>query len=313
MTRPFRFGVHARDRLPGLSWADTARKVEDLGFSTLKLPDHFQDQLAVTPALAVAAEVTTTLRLGAEVFGNDYRHPVVLAQEMATLDVLSGGRIEIGLGAGWLRSDYEQAGMAYDRPGVRIERMAEAVEVIYGLFGPEPLDYRGKHYTIGGLNGMPKPVQARPPLLIGGGGPKMLGVAAQYADIVGVNPDLRAGEIGPEIVADVTAERFDAKLGWVRDAAGDRISQIELSVLVNSAQITSGGKATRDALRATAELFGRTPKDVAGTPMVLIGSPPELADTLRQRRERWGFSYIVVQSSDDLDAFSTVIEELDGE
>ena len=277
------------------------------------MPDHFDDQLAVVPALAAAAAATTTLRLGSMVFGNDYRHPLLLAQEMATLDVLSGGRLELGLGAGWMRTDYEEAGIAYDRPGVRIERLEEAVEVIYGLFSPDPLNYSGRHYAVTNHDGLPKPVQARPPLCLGGGGPKMLALAARLADIVGVNPTLRSGEIGEDAIADVTAERFDAKIEWVRDAAGDRLDQIELSVLVQSTQFTGDRRAAQEALEATGAMFGYSAKQVAATPMLLIGSPEEIADTLRERRERWGFSYAIVQSDTDLDAFAAVIEELDGE
>lgn len=313
MTHPFRFGVLTRGPLPDLSWADTARKIEGLGFSTLNMPDHFGDQWAVAPALAAAAAATSRLRLGPLVFGNDYRHPLLLAQEMATLDVISGGRLELGMGAGWMRSDYDASGIPYDRPGLRIERLVEAVEVVYGLFSPEPCDYSGEHYEIGDHYGQPKPVQPRPPLLIGGGGPKMLGVAARHADIVGVNANLKAGKITEETLLDLTAERFDEKLSWVREAAGDRYEQVELHVLVQTAQITAGGAATREALEVIASFVGRPPDAVGASPMLLVGSPAEIADTLRERRERWGFNYISVQDSVDLEAFSAVIGILDGE
>ncbi len=278
MSRPFRFGVQLSNADQAMSWVDTARKLEDGGWSTLVMPDHFEDQLAVVPALAAAAEATSSLRLGALVFGNDYRHPVVLAKEMATLDVLSAGRVELGLGAGWMRTDYEMAGMSYDRPGLRIERLVESLTIIRGLFGDGPVNFEGDHYNITNMEGWPKPVQSPMPVHIGGGGKRMLGVAARHADIVAVTANLKAGEIGADAVADITAERFDEKLGWVRNAAGDRFDGLELSVLVMSTQVTDDRAG---AFGGTAELFGMSPEAVAETPMLLVGSTAEIADTLR--------------------------------
>ncbi len=300
--------------LAGRTWAQSAKHVEDLGFSTLVVPDHFDDQLAVGPALADVAAATTTLRLGALVYGNDYRHPVMTAKEVATLDVLSNGRVELGLGAGWKRIDYDESGMPYDRPGVRIDRMLESIEIIQGLLGDGPVTFAGEHYTINGLEGLPKPVQSHVPLVIGGGGPRMLRIAGRHADIVGVNANLRSGEVGLETMQDVlSAERFDQKLQWVREGAGDRFDQLEINILLQSVQVTSGGAATSEALEATAALFAQPASVIAEIPLTLIGSPAEIADALRQRRERWGFSYIVLQGDSDLDAFSAVISELDGE
>ena len=313
MTHPFRFGVEMKTPLPGLTWAQSARRLEELGFSTLVVPDHFDDQYAVGPALAAAAAATTTLRLGALVYGNDYRHPVMVAKEVATLDVLSGGRMDLGLGAGWKRVDYEEAGLPYDRPGVRIDRMVESLQIIKGLLADGPVTFEGEHYTIRGLEGLPKPVQSPVPVVIGGGGRRMLTLAARHADIVGVNANLRSGEIGLDAINDVMPDRFDTKLEWVRDAAGDRFDQLELNLLVASMQITGGGKATIEAVEATGAMFGMPSGTVADVPMLLIGSPPEIADTLRRRRERWGFSYMVVQGDSDLAAFAAVISELDGE
>lgn len=309
MTHPFRFGLQLTAPAPGMSWADTARKLEDTGWSSLVMPDHFEDQLAVGPALAVAAEATSTLRLGALVFGNDYRHPVVLAKEMATLDVLSDGRMEFGLGAGWMRTDYDKAGMVYDRPGVRIDRMLESLEIIRGLFGDGPVDFAGEHYTISGLNGLPKPVQSPPPVLIGGGGKRVLSIAGREADIVGVTANLRAGEVGPDALEDTTVERFDEKLGWVRAAAGDRFDDIELQVLVMSTQVTDDRTT---ALEGTGAVFGLSPEATAAMPMLLIGSAGEIAETLQERRERWGFSYVVVQDHATIDALAPVVAELTG-
>ena len=314
MTHPFRFGAEVRLPLPGLTWAQTAQRVEGLGYSNLVVPDHFQDEFAPGPALAAAAAATTTLRLGAHVYGNDYRHPVMLAKETATLDVLSNGRMDLGMGAGWMRSDYEEAGLDYDRPGVRIDRLIESLHIVRGLLGDGPVTFEGDHYTIRGMEGLPKPVQSPVPLVIGGGGRRMLSLAARHADIVGVNANLRSGEIGIDAINDVMPARFDEKLGWVRDAAGDRFGDLELNVLVASVQFTEGGRATSAAIEATAAMFDKAVEEVADSPLLLIGSAAEMAETLRQRRQRWGFNYIVLQTENcDLAAFADVISELDGE
>src|SRR5437762_11989578 len=167
--RKFRFGVQASSAGSAAEWATLARKAEDLGYSSLFLPDHFGDQLAPIPAMMAAADATTDLKVGALVFDNDYKHPVVLAKEIATIDVLSGGRVEFGIGAGWMNTDYEQSGIPKDRDGVRIARMVEGLEVCKALWSDEPCTYKGEHYTITALDGLPKPVQRpHPPVLIGG-------------------------------------------------------------------------------------------------------------------------------------------------
>ncbi|MDE0163065.1 MAG: TIGR03621 family F420-dependent LLM class oxidoreductase [Acidimicrobiaceae bacterium] len=315
MTHPFRFGVELKGPMPGLTWPQTARRVEELGFSNLVVPDHFDDQYAVGPALAAAAAATTTLRLSALVYGNDYRHPVMVAKEVATLDILSGGRMDLGLGAGWKRVDYDEAGLEYDRPGVRIDRMVESLQIIRGLFEDGPVTFEGEHYTIRGLEGLPKPLQSPVPVAIGGGGRRMLTLAGRHADIVGVNANLRSGEIGLDAMNDVLGgDRFDTKLEWVREAAGDRFDHLVLNVLIASWQITEGGRATTEAVEATAAMFGQPARTVAEIPLLLIGSPAEIADTLRRRRERWGFSYMVLGADNTgIEAFAPVISELDGE
>ncbi|MDH4171740.1 MAG: TIGR03621 family F420-dependent LLM class oxidoreductase [Acidimicrobiia bacterium] len=308
MAKPFRFGIQLANPAPGLTWADTARRAEDAGIDTLFMPDHFEDQLAPIPALATAAAATTDLKVGALVLGNDYRHPVVLAKELATIDVLSGGRMEIGIGAGWMRTDYEQAGIDYDRPGERIERLTEAVEVIRGCMGPEPFSFEGVHYQVTSYDGRPKPIQDRPDLLIGGGGRRMLGVAARLADIVGVTANLRAGEIGPDAVANSVAASFDEKLGWVREAAGDRFDQLELSSLTLDLQVTND----RDAVLAgMAELFGIDVDAAAEVPMLLVGTIEQICETLEARRERWGFSYPVLQGT-DFEVLGQIVSRLGG-
>src|SRR4051794_19658942 len=249
LERPFRFGVQCSSPPSPTagSWAALARRCEDLGYSTLPVADHFGHQLAPVPAIMAAADATTTLRVGALVFGNDYRHPVVLAKEAATLDVLSGGRFELGLGAGWMTTDYERAGLPLDRPGVRIERMVEALEVITRLWSTEPCTFHGRHYDVEGLDGLPKPVQApRPPILIGGGGRRVLTVAGQWADVVGLNFALTKGVIDESAGPNGTAEATEQKIGWIRDAAGARFDEIELQVRVHLAVVTDD----RDAVAA---------------------------------------------------------------
>src|SRR6056297_2534183 len=213
--KPFRFGVQLSTAATGGEWAETARRVETLGYDVATMPDHFGGQLAPMPALQAVLDATTTLRAGALVFDNDYRHPAILAKELATMDVLSDGRVEIGLGAGWMISDYEQLGIPYDRPGVRIDRFVEGLTVIRKAMEPGPFDFTGGHYTISGYDGLPKPVQTPPPLLIGGGGTRMLTIAAQHADIVGVNGTLAAGVIGPEAIDTMTADATAAKVAVV--------------------------------------------------------------------------------------------------
>ncbi len=313
MTHPFRFGALLKRPLEGLGWAESARKVEQLGYDTLVVPDHFDDQLAVGPALTAAAAATTTLRLGTLVYCNDYRHPVMLAKEVATLDVLSGGRIEFGLGAGWKRVDYTQAGLDHDPPGTRIDRMVESLEIVRALFADGPVNHEGVHYTLRDLEGLPKPVQSPLPLVIGGGGQRMLTIAARHADIVGVNANLRSGETGLDAINDVLPERFDIKLEWVREAAGDRFEQLELNVLA-TAQVTEGGSATSKAVESVAAMFNQPADVVAEVPVLVIGSPTEIADVLRERRKRWGFSYMVLHAENtDIVAFSEVLNELAGE
>ncbi|MDH3708192.1 MAG: TIGR03621 family F420-dependent LLM class oxidoreductase, partial [Acidimicrobiia bacterium] len=302
----FRFGLQLADAAPGLSWADTARRVEDAGFSTLFMPDHFGDQLSPIAALAAAATATTELRVGALVFGNDYRHPIVLAKELATIDVMSSGRVEIGLGAGWMRTDYEQSGMAYDRPGTRIERLEEAISVVRGCMAPGPFSFAGTHYQVADYDGLPKPVQSPPPLLIGGGGERMLTLAATQADIVGVTANLRAGEIGPDAVADTVADAYDQKLEWVRTAAGDR--EPELSSLTMHLEHTDDRTS---ALEGVSALFGISPDAAAQTPALLVGTVDEICADLEARRDRWGFNYPVLQGH-DFDTFTEIIDRLSG-
>jgi probable F420-dependent oxidoreductase len=309
MPHPFRFGVQASSATNRSEWVELARRVESHGYSTLTLPDHLNDQVAPVPAVMAAADATTTLRVGGLVLDNDFKHPVVLAKELATIDLLSDGRLEIGIGAGWMRADYDTAGIPYDPPGVRIDRMEEAVRLIKALLSPNTVNFHGRHYQVTALDGWPKPVQQpRPPILIGGGGRRLLGIAAREADIVGINGTLTAGAIGPEALGTMRAAAVDKKVPWIREAAGDRFGAIELNVRAFFVSVTNTREGTASGL-ATALGFGV--EEILATPFALIGSPPQLVEDLVARRERWGFSYVIV-GAEDADAFAPVVAELSG-
>lgn len=295
--------------MTGREWSELARRVEDRGYSVLTMPDHFDDSMAPMPALTAAAAVTSTLRVGALVFDNDYKHPVVLAKELATLDVLSDGRLEIGLGAGWMATDYEQSGIPYDPPGVRVDRFEEGMEIIRRCLAGDTFDFSGEHYTIRGFRGTPLPVQRPcPPVLIGGGGKRVLSYAARHADIVGINATMTAGHVGGEALSTMTAEAVDAKVDIVRQAAGARFDQIEMNIRTFLVNITDDRAA---ASQAIAEMVGFSAEQVTSTPFALVGPPSALVDDLLARRDRWGFSYIIV-GQDDVDAFAPVVAELTG-
>jgi probable F420-dependent oxidoreductase len=307
--RPFRFGVQASKSADANEWTSLARRVESLGYSTLTMPDHFDDQLAPVPALMAAATATETLRVGGLVWDNDYKHPVVLAKELATMDVLSGGRLEIGLGAGWLATDYMQSGIPFDSNRVRVDRFEEGLAVIKGALSGEPFSFAGDHYTITDLTGTPRPVQSpRPPILVGGGGKRVLSIAAREADIVGINGTLAAGEVGPEAIASMTAAAVDTKIEIVRNAAGDRLADIEFNIRAFMVRVTDDRDAVVEQIAGFVQV---EPRLVAESPFALIGAPAHLVDDLLRRRERWGFSYVIV-GADDVEAFAPLVAELAG-
>lgn len=306
--RRFRFGVQLSTAASGEEWAALARKVEDLGYDVLHLPDHFGDQLAPVPAMMAAAAATTTLKVGTLVFDNDYKHPVVLAKEMATIDRLSGGRVEVGLGAGWMRSDYEQSGIPYDPPATRVDRFEEGLTVLKGLLAPGPFSFAGEHYTVTELEGLPRPVQAPPPIIVGGGLRRMLTIAGREADIVGINPTIPNGAVDADAARSGTAELTDQKLEWVRAGAGDRYDDLEINLLTFGCFVTDDRTALADQF---APLFGLTPAQLLEFPHVLAGTVEEICDDLIARRERWDASYIVVQT-DALDAMAPVVARLAG-
>ena len=307
--RPFRFGVMAAKARSSVEWAETARKAESLGYSALLMPDHFGDQLSPVPALATAAAVTASLRIGTLVFANDFRHPAVLAKETATLDLLSDGRLEVGVGAGWMTEDYTWTGIAHDRAGLRIDRMIESIAVLRGLWGDDAFSFEGEHYTVTGMNGLPKPVQAGgPPIIVGGGAKRVLSTAARLADIVGVNPNVGEGKVGPEAIASMSADATDEKLGWVRDAAGDRFDDIEISILKFVTIVTDD----RDVVAGkVGGAMGMDAETLLASPHTMVGSVEQIADDLVEQRERWQGSYVTVQS-DALEAFAPVVAVLAG-
>jgi probable F420-dependent oxidoreductase len=283
--------------------------VESLGYSAFYVPDHFGEQFGPIAALMAAADATTSLRVGALVFDNDYRHPVVLAKEVATLDVLSDGRFDFGLGAGWLKSDYEQSGIPYDPPGVRIERMEEGLGIIKGLLAGGPFSFVGKHYRITSAEGYPSPVQKpHPPIVIGGGGRRMLQIAAREADIVNVNFDLREGRASRATARTGTADATEEKLAWIREAAGTRFEQIELSAYVMVANITEDAGSLAGALAGG---IGMEAAAVLDMPHLIIGTVVEVVEALQRRRERYGFSYVILPG-EAAESFAPVVERLSG-
>jgi len=310
--RKFRFAAQLGSAPEGTahSWAEQARKAEDLGYSALLMPDHFGDQLAPVPALAAVAAATSTLRMGALVFGNDYRHPVVLAKEAATLDVLSEGRFELSLGAGWMRTDYDEAGMTYDTPAVRVDRFEESVQVIQGLLRTDgPFDFHGAHYEVRGHTLTPRPVQRPgPPLIIGGGGKRVLSFAARHADIVSINPNLREGTGGVETAADTTPARTRTKVSWVREAAGARFDDLELNALIGFVLVTDDAQSLAEGM---APAFGIDPSDALHVPVALVGTLDEMAEELRWRREEYGISYWSIES-DAWETLAPVVSQLAG-
>lgn len=306
---PFRFTVQVHGPPSSVEFAELARRAEGLGYDTLTVSDHFSDQLAPVPAAMAAADATSTLRVGWLVLGNDYRHPVIVAKEAATVDVLSAGRLVLGLGAGWMTSDYESAGIPLDGPGRRIERLAESITVIKGLMADGPFDFVGTHYRITGLDGQPLPSQRpHPPILVGGGGRRVLSLAAREADIVGLNVDLRHGTIDDRAYPNGTAEATDEKLRWIREAAGERFDSLELQTRIHLAAVTEEPEALVESL---APRFGLTTGQAWETPHALLGPPSLIVETLRERRERWGISMIGL-SADAMEPMAPVVAELAG-
>jgi probable F420-dependent oxidoreductase len=274
------------------------------------MPDHFGDvELAPMVAISIAAAATTSLRIGTLVLGNDYKHPAVVAKEAATLDLLSDGRVELGLGAGWQTTDYDALGLALDPPATRVARLEEAIAVVKGCWGPGPFTFSGEHYRITDYEGLPKPVQQpHPPLLIGGGAPRVLRLAGREADIISVNPNLRSGVVDTSVVQSSLAAETARKIEWIRQGAGARYDDIELQVRCFFAAITDDARGLAESV---APSFGISVEDALEASVALVGTVDEVCETLQRRREQWGVSCIVL-NGDCYRDFAPVVARLAG-
>lgn len=304
---PFRFALQVSTAASPAAWKDLARKTEDLGYSTLYVPDHLGDQWAPMVALTLAAEATTDLKVGTLVLDNDFRHPVLLAKEAATLDLVTEGRFECGMGAGWMTDDYAQSGIPMDPPSVRIARLAESLDIMQSLWSTGRATFSGEHYTVNNAVCSPMPrTPGGPPLVIGGGSKRILTLAGQRAEIVSIVPSLAAGVIGPEMAAEAVVDKYAERVAWARAAAGDRELELQawttfVAVVPNAAEL----------LEKVAPAFGVTAEQLAAAPIALVGTVEEIIETLRKRREELGFSYIVVHEG-EMEALAPVIAALAG-
>ncbi|HET8785062.1 MAG TPA: TIGR03621 family F420-dependent LLM class oxidoreductase [Candidatus Limnocylindrales bacterium] len=313
--RPFQLMVGSTGAADGTTVAEQARWAESVGFTHVAVHDHLYARHAPMPLLATVAAVTERVGLCPLVLNNDLRHPAVLAQELASLDVLSGGRVVVGVGAGWNQPEYAATGIEFDRPGTRIDRMLESIAILRGLFADGPFSYQGRFYTITDMDGGPKPVQKpHPPFLVGGTREKVLRVAAREADIVGL--DLRQRG---EAILDAFEARTEARIGWIRDEVGDRIGSIDINVLraIGDLSVTNEPlKVAGDVARALEARTGVaiSARDVLESPFSMIGSVPELVEKLRTLRQRWGINSFLVGWFDDeaIRDIAPVIEQLAG-
>jgi len=307
--RRLRFAVQLLGAPDGSAWASLAKKAEELGFDVVSLPDHLGEQFAPLPALTAAACATTRLRLSMFVLANDMRHPGVLAKEVATLDVLSGGRVELGLGAGWDQGEYAALGIPFDRPSVRIARLEESVRAIRALLAGEAVSAQGDHYRLQGLSVRPGPVQpGGVPIVLGGGGRKMLSLAGRLGDIVSVATENNGRNdpsvLGPGLRRSAVADQ----VSWVRQAAGGRFDQIELNLRVRMASIGCDREAEA---RTAAEGTDCSADDLLGSPFFLLGRVDEVADQLLRTRDELGISYFTV-SQRHMDEMAPVVARVAG-
>ncbi len=305
----FRFGVQLSAASNAKEWVAIAQRIESLHYSSIMVPDHFDSQLSPISALSFAAAATKEVNVGTLVASNDYRHPVVLAREVATLAALSGGRVELGIGAGWLKADYDSSGLVLDHPGIRVARLKESVEIMRSMFLGERIDFDGEYYKVHGSTAYPElPEEHRPRLTIGGGGKKVLDLAARYADVVGVNPNLSFGAVGVELLVEAAPERFDEKVTHVRERLGYYGRSAELQCLSFVCEVVNDRKSW---ISGAAAAFSVDADAVSGLPIVLVGSVEQLIDQLETSRERYGFSYWVIHQK-EIEAFAPVVEALSG-
>jgi probable F420-dependent oxidoreductase len=321
VTRPIRFGFTGGASSKKAKLLESARTVEALGYSTYGLADHFVRPFAPLIAGQAVADATTTLRITQTVLAQDFREPAVLAKELATLDVFSDGRLQVGLGAGWLQQEYEDASMRFESASVRIERLEETAIILTGLFGDEPFSFPGAHYRIHELQGRPTPVQRpRPPIMIGGGGKKVLGVAARQADIVQLMPSNRGGRTSLD-PSQFSAPAIEEKIGWIRDAAGSRFDDIELSAqLIECAVTDRPQQHLSDLAERIAGVIehmggGRIDlgeDDLRRCPIVAVGPLDEVCEQLVDTRDRYGISYFTAPIEARPEALDSVVERLAG-
>ena len=310
--RPFRFAAGIRHTTNRTEFIDQVRAIEDLGYDALMLSDHLVDQFAPIAALGVAAAVTTRLRLGTFVFNNDLRHPVVLAQEMATLDRLSDGRLELGIGAGWNVPEYESTGIRFDPGEVRIDRLGEAVSILKGVFSDGPVDFQGRFYRVKGLGDLPRPVQRpHPPFFIGGGSPKLLRFAAQNAQIVGIAP--RVLKDGKADIKGCKLEGSARKVQIIREAAGERLAELEINTYPSlGSKVTDDPRGSARELRERGRLRGveLSEEEILGSPHVFVGTVEGLVEKFQSLRERLGINHFFV--GEDYREFAPVVDRLRG-
>ena len=305
--RPFRFAITAHRARSGADWRAKARRIEALGYDTLLITDHLTAQFATVPALMAALDATTTLRVGSFVFANDYRNPVMLAKEIATLDVLSDGRIDFGLGAGWKTRDYAMLGIPYDPPGVRVSRFIEAVRLIDRLLTEEEVDFTGTYYRVRGASILPRPVQRpRPPFMIGGGGPRVLGFAARHADIVAFIPKMSSR--GRPNVREGTMGGTARRIARVREVAKDRLDRIDLNVVAFDAGVIGRSRSFAEGASTLLKAGGTALVD---TPHALYGTPDSIRRKLIERRERYGINYYALPEQ-AMEALAPIVAELRG-
>jgi probable F420-dependent oxidoreductase len=283
--------------------------MDDLGYEAVCFGDHIDARPTPGHAALAAALATNRLRGAVHVFANDFRHPAMLARELNTIAMLSDGRFDAGIGAGWMAADYERLGISFDPPAVRIARLRETVELVKAMWRDDSVSAKGAQFQVEGLTGRRILCDAPVPrLVMGGGGRQMLALAAKEADVVSVNVRLDSGRLGPERGASATEKATDEKLAVVRGAADDRFDEIILQVEIHHVEITDDRSAALD--RAAREL-DLTPDEVDASPHVLVGSVTEVVDRLQQRRDRWGLSYICMSAA-FVDEFAPVVAELAG-
>lgn len=306
--RRYRFAIQLNEPFADSTWVDTAREVEQLGYSTIFLPDHLDEGQGPLAVMAACAAVTTEVNVGVLVLDCDFRHPAFLAKELATIDHIAEGRLEVGIGAGWKTTDYDRSGIPMDRPGVRVRRMMEHHAVLRGLWGDGPFSFSGEHYEITELDGLPKPyTPGGPKILVGGGAPRLLRWAGAHADIVGVNASIHSGEIDQAAAEDALAERIDEKVGWLQEGAGERFADLELNAWLAAAELTEDPSVTE----MVAAFFGTDAAALRRSPLALVGSPGEVREMLHERRERWGYSYHCLPG-DKAHDFAPLVGELTG-